>query len=298
MARAGAAPCLPVLVYHGACASSPMVAMSEDTEIERAGFVERAIVRHQAGISTPAIDHVAEEIPVALVFNGISHVVMMATPRDLEAFAYGFALTEGVVASAGAIFDCEVFLRPDSAEVALSIAQEDFVRLKDRRRQLTGRTGCGVCGIDSIDMLDLRPAALPPALIHVDLPAALARSSSGLREHQALMRETGGVHAAAWCTPDGDIAHVFEDVGRHNGLDKLIGHLALSGADMRRGFVFLSSRGSYELARKAARMQIPLLATISAPSSLAISIATQAGMKLVGFCRQDAYVDYTPGISI
>ena len=272
--------------------------MSEETSIERAGFVERAIIRHRAHQSIDAIDHVAEEIPVALVFNGISHVVMMATPRDLEAFAYGFALTEGVVASADAIFDCEVFLRPDSAEVALSIAQEDFVRLKDRRRQLTGRTGCGVCGIDSIDMLDLQPEALPPPLIHVDLPAALAHASGGLHEHQALMRATGGVHAAAWCTPEGDIVHVFEDVGRHNGLDKLIGHLALSGTDMRRGFVFLSSRGSYELARKAARMRIPLLATISAPSSLAISIATQAGMKLVGFCRQDAYVDYTPGITL
>ena len=160
-------PRLPVLVYHGACDSSPMVAMSEEISIERAGFVERAIVRHRAGQFTDAIDHVAEEIPVALVFNGISHVVMMATPRDLEAFAYGFALTEGVVASAGAIFDCEVFLRPDSAEVSLSIAQEDFVRLKDRRRQLTGRTGCGVCGIyaalsgaASVTLTDHNPAVL------------------------------------------------------------------------------------------------------------------------------------------
>lgn len=275
-----------------------MVAMSEETPIERAGFVERAIVRHRAGDAVAAIDHVAEEIPVALVFNGISHVVMMATPRDLEAFAYGFALTEGVVTSAAAIFDCEVLLRADSAEVALTIAQEDFVRLKDRRRALTGRSGCGVCGIDSLEMLDLQPEALPPALIHVDLPAALARASNGLREHQALMRETGGVHAAAWCTPEGDIVQVFEDIGRHNGLDKLIGHLALQEIDMRRGFVFLSSRGSYELARKAARMHIPLLATISAPSSLAIKIATQAGMKLAGFCRQDGFVDYTPEIRI
>ncbi|MGK5023707.1 formate dehydrogenase accessory sulfurtransferase FdhD [Janthinobacterium sp. RB2R34] len=278
-----------------------MVAMSADTEtveIERAGFVERAIVRHRGASSIPAIDHVAEEIPVALVFNGISHVVMMATPRDLEAFACGFALTEGVVASAAAIFDCEVLLRPDSAEVALTIAQEDFVRLKDRRRALTGRSGCGVCGIDSLEMLDLQPEPLPPSLITVDLPLALEKAANGLRAHQALMQATGGVHAAAWCTPEGNIVHVFEDIGRHNGLDKLIGHLALEGADLRRGFVFLSSRGSYELARKAARMQIPLLATISAPSSLAIRIATQAGMKLVGFCRQDAFVDYTPHISL
>ncbi|OBV39685.1 FdhD protein [Janthinobacterium psychrotolerans] len=275
--------------------------MSADTEvpeIERAGFVERAIVRHRGDSSTPAFDQVAEEIPVALVFNGISHVVMMATPRDLEAFAHGFALTEGVVASAAAIFDCEVFLRDDSAEVAMTIAQEDFVRLKDRRRALTGRSGCGVCGIDSLELLDLRPEALPPPVIAVDLPQALAKAAAGLRAHQALMAATGGVHAAAWCTPQGEIVHVFEDIGRHNGLDKLIGHLALQGVDLRRGFVFLSSRGSYELARKVARMRVPLLATISAPSSLAIRIATEAGMKLVGFCRQDAFVDYTPHISL
>ena len=275
-----------------------MSADTEVTETGRAGFVERASVRHRGAAASPAIDHVAEEIPVALVFNGISHVVMMATPRDLEAFAYGFALTEGVVASAAAIFDCEVFLRADSAEVAMTIAQEDFVRLKDRRRALTGRTGCGVCGIDSLELLDLLPELLPPAVITVDLPQALARASGELRAHQALMQETGGVHAAAWCTPQGAIVQVFEDVGRHNGLDKLIGHLALQRTDMRRGFVFLSSRGSYELVRKAARMQIPLLATISAPSSLAIRIATQAGMKLAGFCRQDAFVDYTPHITL
>lgn len=273
-----------------------MSADTETSEIERVGFVERAIVRHRGASSTPAFDHVAEEIPVALVFNGISHVVMMATPRDLEAFACGFALTEGVVASAAAIFDCEVFLRADSAEVAMTIAQEDFVRLKDRRRALTGRSGCGVCGIDSLEMLDLQPEALPPALITVDLPRALVKAADGLRAHQALMQATGGVHAAAWCTPEGEIVHVFEDIGRHNGLDKLIGHLAMQGTDLRRGFVFLSSRGSYELARKAARMRIPLLATISAPSSLAIRIASEAGMKLVGFCRQDAFVDYTPHI--
>jgi FdhD protein len=107
------------------------------------------------------------------------------------------------------------------------------------------------------------------------------------------MRETGGVHAAAWCAADGTIAAVFEDVGRHNALDKLIGHLALSGTELRSGFVFMSSRASYELARKTARMGIPMLATISAPSSLAIDIAAQAGLKLASFCRQDGFVEYT-----
>jgi len=278
-----------------------MFAMSAEQETPispRAGFAERAIVRHRGTSSTPAIDLVAEEIPVALVFNGISHVVMMATPRDLEAFAVGFALTEGVVASAADIFDCEVSLGDNSAEVAMTIAQQDFMRLKERRRALSGRTGCGVCGIESLELLDLQPEPLPPPQLRIDLPAALARASAGLRAHQSLMELTGGVHAAAWCAPDGSILHAFEDVGRHNGLDKLIGHLALQNTDMRSGFVFLSSRGSYELARKAARMQIPLLATISAPSTLAIGIAVQAGMKLVGFCRHDTFVDYTPEITL
>lgn len=275
-----------------------MSAEQETLISQRTGFAGCAIVRHRGASSTPAIDLVAEEIPVALVFNGISHVVMMATPRDLEAFAVGFALTEGVVASAADIFDCEVSLGNNSAEVAMTIAQQDFMRLKERRRALSGRTGCGVCGIESLELLDLQPEPLPPPQLQIDLPAALARAAAGLRSHQALMEQTGGVHAAAWCAPDGTIVHAFEDVGRHNGLDKLIGHLALQNTDMRSGFVFLSSRGSYELARKAARMQIPLLATISAPSTLAIGIAVQAGMKLVGFCRHDTFVDYTPEITL
>jgi FdhD protein len=120
----------------------------------------------------------------------------------------------------------------------------------------------------------------------------VARAARELTQHQSLMHATGGVHAAAWCRPDGAVVHVFEDVGRHNALDKLIGHLARQGEDMARGFVFLSSRASYELVRKAARMQIPMLATISAPSTLAIDIAERAGVALVSFCREDGCVQY------
>jgi FdhD protein len=123
-------------------------------------------------------------------------------------------------------------------------------------------------------------------------PEAVARAWRELAGRQALMRDTGGVHAAAWCSVDGAIVRACEDVGRHNALDKLIGHLALDGVDMRRGFVFMSSRGSYELVRKAARMRIPVLATISAPSTLAIDIAAQAGMRLLGFCREHGCVEY------
>jgi FdhD protein len=260
---------------------------------ERNGFLERPITRHRGASHSAAVDLVAEEMPLALVVNGISHVVMMVTPRDLEEFAVGFALTEGLVASKAQIYDIELRSYARSAEVELTVAQEAFQRLKGRRRALSGRTGCGVCGIESLELLDLVPDKIAPALLPADLGGAIARAARELAAHQVLMRQTGGVHAAAWCTRDGAIVKVFEDVGRHNGLDKLVGHLALRDIDMRAGFAFLSSRASYELARKAARMNIPLLATISAPSSLAIDIAAQAGLKLASFCRQDGFVEYT-----
>jgi FdhD protein len=260
---------------------------------ERIGFLERSIMRHRGASLSAAVDRVAEEMPLALVVNGISHVVMMVTPRDLEEFAVGFALTEGLVSSKAQIYDVEVRPYARSAEVELTIAQEAFQRLKGRRRALTGRTGCGVCGIESLELLDLVPEKMAPARLPADLGGAIARAVRELSAHQVLMRQTGGVHAAAWCTLDGAIVKVFEDVGRHNGLDKLVGHLALRSIDLRAGFAFLSSRASYELARKAARMNIPLLATISAPSSLAIDIAAQAGLKLASFCRQDGFVEYT-----
>jgi FdhD protein len=260
---------------------------------ERIGFLERPILRHRGNSRSAGIDRVAEEMPLALVVNGISHVVMMVTPRDLEEFAVGFALTEGLVAARAQVHDVEVRLYERSAEVELTVAQEAFHRLKERRRALAGRTGCGVCGIESLALLDLAPEKIEAPALPSDLGAAIGRAARELEAHQELMRQTGGVHAAAWCTPDGAIVKVVEDVGRHNGLDKLVGHLAMAGVDMRSGFVFLSSRASYELARKAARMNIPLLATISAPSSLAIDIAAQAGLKLASFCRKDGFVEYT-----
>jgi len=270
------------------------VTMADEAGVpERAGYQERPITRHRGASHSEGQDRVAEEIPLALVVNGISHVVMMVTPRDFEEFAVGFALTEGLVDSRAQIYDAEVRLHPRAAEVELTIAQEAFLRLKGRRRALAGRTGCGVCGIESLELLDLAPEKMTASRLPADLGAAIARVAGELPRHQALMRVTGGVHAAAWCGADGAIAAVFEDVGRHNALDKLIGHLALRGTDLRDGFAFMSSRASYELARKAARMGIPMLATISAPSSLAIDIAEQAGLKLVSFCRQDGFVEYT-----
>jgi FdhD protein len=206
----------------------------------------------------------------------------------------GFALTEGIVERAADIYDLEVFMHADSAEVQLTIAQPAFQQLKGKRRALAGRTGCGVCGIESIELLDLQPQKIARRNGAADVsPSAIESAARELPDRQILMRETGGIHAAAWCQPDGSIVEVFEDVGRHNALDKLIGGLALRQEDMQDGFVFLSSRASYELVRKTARMNIALLAAISAPTSLAIDIAQRARMRLLSFCRQDGFVEYT-----
>jgi FdhD protein len=261
------------------------------------GTVERHVHRHRGAVVESVTDHVGQEWPVALVFNGISHAVMMCTPRDLEAFAVGFAISEGIVERGSDIQDIEVELHDDDelphAEVQLKVVQQAFVALKEKRRALAGRTGCGVCGIESIDLLDLNPERVPDTgFLQRLAPDAIARAARELPEHQALTRLTGGLHAAAWCDAAGAIRYAFEDVGRHNALDKLIGQLVLDRADTKEGFVFLSSRASYELVRKAARVDVPMVATISAPSSLAIAIARKAGVRLVSFCRETSYVDY------
>jgi FdhD protein len=272
--------------------------MKLDQETERSGVQERPVRRHRGTApeqATATVDQVAEELPVALVFNGISHAVMMVTPRDVQAFAMGFALTEGLVGKSSDIYDIEVTEHARSVEVALTIAQEDFMLLKQQRRSMAGRSGCGVCGVESLDLIDVAPPRIAAAPLHDadTLAPAIARAAAELGQHQHLMRATGGVHAAAWCDASGAVLRVCEDVGRHNALDKLIGYLAFERVDMAQGFVFMSSRASYELVRKAARLNIPMLATISAPSTLAIDVALAAGIKLVSFCRRDDCVEYT-----
>lgn len=268
-----------------------------DTD-DQPGYVERNVRRHRKGESTIVTDNVGQEWPVALVYNGISHAVMMCTPRDLEAFAVGFSLTEGIVERGSDIHDIEVYYRDEAdalphAEVHLQVVQQAFVSLKDKRRALAGRTGCGVCGIESIDLLDLQPEAVPDTGFLAKLaPDAIERAARDLPAHQRLTKLTGGLHAAAWCDETGAVLHAFEDVGRHNALDKLIGHLVLQRVDTTQGFVFLSSRASYELVRKSARVGVPMIATISAPTSLAIAIAKKASLRLVSFARENSFVEY------
>ena len=238
-------------------------------------------------------DQVAVEAPVALVFNGISHAVMMATPIDLEAFALGFALSEGLLQSRAECYGIDVVERDAGIEVQVHVATAAEARLKHQRRSLAGRTGCGLCGIDSLVRLDLAPEVLAPAPWVAGLTAATVQRALGaMSGRQPINTATGACHAAGWADAGGEIVDVAEDVGRHNALDKLLGRRAVAGLVNGDGFVVMSSRASYELVRKCARLGVPALATISAPTSLAIDIARQAGLTLYGFVRPGQAVLY------
>jgi FdhD protein len=254
----------------------------------------RAVSVQRSGRTRSQIDHIATETPVALVFNGVSHAVMMATPADLEAFALGFALSEGLLHSRAECRGIEVLTHESSIEVQLEVAAGAAARMQAQRRSLVGRTGCGLCGIDSLQRLDLVPERITaPPWIQDLKTETLSRAFEQLPRWQPFNAQTGAHHAAAWATCDGEITTAMEDVGRHNALDKLLGQRALSQVANDDGFIIMSSRASYELVRKCARMNVPLLATISAPTALAVDIARQAGLQLFGFCRGNQAVRYT-----
>jgi FdhD protein len=259
------------------------------------------VLRSEGNTAQAAHDKVITEAPVAIVVNGISHAVMMATPTDLDDFALGFALSEGLIDRPEDALDIDSVAGPSGIELHLRVSARAEAALKATRRAMAGRTGCGLCGIESLQALQARHPPAPkatPAITPI-APQALAAAFRQLASWQALHADTGGCHAAAWANAQGRILAVREDVGRHNALDKLIGHLARSRAIATNahhaGFVLMSSRASYELISKCAHMGLGTLATVSAPTSLAIELATQTGVQLWGFCRGDTAVRYTPG---
>lgn len=230
-------------------------------------------------------DCVAEEVPVALEFNGVAHAVMMATPDDLEDFACGFSVTEGIVDTASQIYECECTSSERGYTVHLTIAASCFHRLKEMRRNLTGRTGCGLCGTESLAHAVRGPLALTGGGSFD--ARSVARAVAGLRTRQLLLAVTGATHAAAWCTADGQIALLREDVGRHNALDKLAGALVRSRGLPGEGFVVITSRASYEMVQKTASVGVSLLVAVSGVTALAVDVAQDAGLTLVGFARGD-----------
>ncbi|WP_019867337.1 formate dehydrogenase accessory sulfurtransferase FdhD [Methylovulum miyakonense] len=236
------------------------------------------------------LDYIAEEVPIALVYNGVPHVVMLATPTNLEEFALGFSITEGIIGDPKEIQSTRVYNRANGIEIQIKIPEQRFQCLADKGRNLTGRTGCGLCGAST-----LKQAIRQPPPVHGDLVVTseeLVAALAEVKQRQKLNKLTGSVHGAAWAIPGQGIIDLREDVGRHNALDKLIGLLLKSNRDLSAGFVIVTSRASYEMVQKAAFVGITLLAAISAPTGLAIRLANDTGVTLIGFARDQQYVVY------
>jgi FdhD protein len=236
---------------------------------------------------------IPEETAVALSYNGGTAAVMMATPADLEDFAVGFSLTEGIVASSAAIRSLEAVPDADGIELRMWLDEADAGRLNERRRMMAGPTGCGLCGIDSLQEA-VRPVAQVTQTMHVT-PQQVMQAVGSVAPAQVLNHETRAVHAAAFWHPDRGLVVLREDVGRHNALDKLCGALAREGSTATGGIVVLTSRVSIEMVQKAAVMGAAIVAAVSAPTMLAVRTADAAGITLIGIARADGFEVFTHG---
>jgi FdhD protein len=243
-----------------------------------------------AGISDRA-EQIVEETPVVIVYNAIPHVVMMATPADLEDFVLGFSITEELIRTPADLREVKVIRYGQGIEVQATVDEACEAVIGSRARRMSGRTGCGICGTDSIDavMKTLHPVRAG----HPVRPAAIEQALAALADKQQLNAASGAVHAAAWARGNGTVEEVREDVGRHNALDKLIGVLLRRSVDPETGFILVTSRASFEMVQKAAVFGAPLLAAISGPTALAVRVAEHSRMTLVGFARGDRFTVYT-----
>ena len=255
------------------------------------GSAELPVDRWIRGTTTHTTDRVAEEMPVALVYHGVPHVVMLATPANLEDFATGFTLSEGLVGHPREIHSVEVEHSDDAIDVRIGISTERFASLLERRRNLTGRTGCGLCGAETVEQAIRQPPRVTGGakLSVAELHAALV----DIQAQQPINALTGSVHAAAWIEPGRGITCVREDVGRHNALDKTIGALVRVDTDFTTGCMLITSRASYEMVQKAATVGIAFVVAVSAPTALAIRVAEKSGVTLVGFARREQHGIYT-----
>jgi len=251
--------------------------------------VSRLAVRQRGRLGLEEQDWVADEVPVALVYNGISQVVMMASPKELEQFALGFSLSEGIIAAPHEIYGMDVVSACNGLEVHIELSSRRFMALKEHRRAMAGRTGCGVCGVEQLDEIGKPIAPLPFtqswSLEHLDY------ALSQLKNVQPIGRLTGCTHAAAWITPQGELTLGCEDVGRHVALDKLLGCRARAGAAP--GAVLVSSRASYEMVQKSAMCGVEILFAVSAPTALAVEVAARCRLTLVGFSKPGRATVYT-----
>jgi FdhD protein len=247
-------------------------------------------VRVDEGSARAVVEQIAEEAPIALVYNGVPHVVVMASPANLEDLALGFSLSEAVIETAAELGGIEIVPEQTGYSIYLSVPPERVAVIAQRRRNMTARTGCGVCGAETIEqaMREVPKVASAQRITR----QAMASAMKQLPVLQTLNAATGATHAAAWANLDGRLQLVREDVGRHNALDKLIGALSAGGIDTAQGFAVITSRASYEMVQKAAMAGIGVLAAVSAPTALAVRIAREAGITLAGFVRGERCMVY------
>src|SRR5215471_1301958 len=257
---------------------------------------EYRVMRVAPEQSSEATRLLANEVPVALEFDGAPYAVMMLTPSDLEDFAVGFALSERIIARASEIARIDTREGTRGIGVDVRLEREHSARLAERRRSIPGQSGCGICGLTSIEeaLPNLAKVSAPPRVA----PAALFAALQTLPGRQVLNKATGAVHAASFCKANGEIMAVREDVGRHNAFDKITGHLSRARIDPTQGFALLTSRCSYELVQKAVLARIPMLVTISAPTELAVTIAKAADLTLIALARGDSVLVFNDPFSV
>jgi FdhD protein len=234
---------------------------------------------------------VPEETALAITYNGGTYAVMMGSPQDLRDFAFGFSLSEGVVAGIDEIESFEAVAFDDGVELRMWLASDKAESISARRRQIAGPTGCGLCGIDSITEA-VKPAAVVAAGGSFSFDQIMT-AMDALAPLQTINIETRAVHAAAFWTPEKGIVALREDVGRHNALDKLAGALAQAKVDARQGMVLLTSRVSVEMVQKTAAIGAPVMVSVSAPTALAIRMAEAAGITLAAIARSDGFEVFT-----
>lgn len=264
--------------------------MTQDPDAPQRAFHAR-IVRYDGSGGEGREVAVAVEAALNIVYGDTPYAVMMTTPADIDDFVYGFSLTEGVIAGAGEIRGMEISRQNEGYVASVNLTPEALRRHMARRRNLSGRTSCGLCGVEDFTQL---PAATARVGAREVAPEAIGRALDALHLKQDLFRKTRAVHGAAWCAADGEVLLVREDVGRHNALDKTIGACLRAGLPAKDGFALITSRCSFEMIEKAAIFGAPALVSVSAPTSLAIERARDLGVTLIAVARDDGALAFGP----